>query len=338
MRGSAATESAALVLALTLALAAASPASPSLSAASSTVACDIVVAGGATASLAAAITAAEAAPELTVCFTEVTDWPGGQMTAGGVPAIDFGGPNEQADNQPASFRSAMGSIPGDGSPHTANMGSGSPGACSVSTKCYLPNVLVDSWIMPRLARSPNLKVFLRTAVVATERHSTTGAVLSLTAVQRQPRAGVAEWSARLSDELPDWYSTHDSAAFTKRNLTLTAAVFIDGTELGDVLATSGLPFLQGIEQPHENSTTVDSHCGQAATLTFYAELLDRTPPTPPQPLPEGNSAGAPWTKNLTELEFRHTWSWRRAFCAGNRSLAAVNVGDITQVRTRFFLG
>jgi ribulose 1,5-bisphosphate synthetase/thiazole synthase len=44
--------------------------------------CDIVVAGGSTASLATAITAAEADPSLTVCFTEITDWPGGQMTAG----------------------------------------------------------------------------------------------------------------------------------------------------------------------------------------------------------------------------------------------------------------
>lgn len=47
------------------------------------VSCDIVIAGGSTASLAAAITAAEAAPDLSVCFTEITDWPGGQMTAGG---------------------------------------------------------------------------------------------------------------------------------------------------------------------------------------------------------------------------------------------------------------
>ena len=40
------------------------------------VTCDIVVAGGSTASLAAAITAAEANASLTVCFTEITDWPG----------------------------------------------------------------------------------------------------------------------------------------------------------------------------------------------------------------------------------------------------------------------
>ena len=196
------------------------------------VSCDVVVAGGSTASLAAAITAAEAAPELTVCFTEITDWPGGQMTAGGVPAIDFGGPNSQPENQPASFRSAMASIPGDGSHHTADMGSGSPGACSVSTKCYLPNVLVEEWVMPRLSKSPNLKVFLRTTIVATRRDPTTGAVLSLTAVQRKARAGVPEWSARLSDELPDWYSPIDSPSFTKRVLTLAGKIFIDGTGAG----------------------------------------------------------------------------------------------------------
>lgn len=41
--------------------------------------CDVVVAGGSTASLAAALTAAEAAPDLTVCFLEASDWPGGQV-------------------------------------------------------------------------------------------------------------------------------------------------------------------------------------------------------------------------------------------------------------------
>jgi hypothetical protein len=119
------------------------------------ISCDIAVAGGSTASLAAAITAAEAAPELSVCLTDWTDWPGGQMTAGGVPAIDFGGLNWRSENQPASFRAAMSTIPGDGAPYdpVLHIGSGSPGACSVSTKCYLPNRLVERWIMPRLRRS-----------------------------------------------------------------------------------------------------------------------------------------------------------------------------------------
>lgn len=51
--------------------------------------CDIVIAGGSLASLAAAITAANASKSA-VCFLEATDWPGGQMTASAVPAIDFG--------------------------------------------------------------------------------------------------------------------------------------------------------------------------------------------------------------------------------------------------------
>ena len=63
----------------------------------------------------------------------------------------------------ASFRSAMSSIPGDGSAPDSKRrtGSGCPGACSVSTKCYLPNVLVEDWILPRLRRASNLVVSTR---------------------------------------------------------------------------------------------------------------------------------------------------------------------------------
>eukprot|EP00040_Diaphanoeca_grandis_P005538 m.33269 g.33269 ORF g.33269 m.33269 type:complete len:680 (-) comp16786_c0_seq1:136-2175(-) len=290
--------------------------------------CDIVVAGGSTASLAAAITAAEADASMAVCFTDFTDWPGGQMTAGGVPAIDFGGSNENPWNQPASFRDAMDSIPGNGTPHTTTMGSGSPGACSVSSKCYLPNVLVEDWIMPRLARSPNLQVFLRTSITNTERDGS-GNVVSITATQRTAKAGgPAEWSQRLSEELHDWYDPADSAAFTKQQLQFTAKVFIEATELGDVLATSGLRFAQGLEMPLENSTVYEN-CGQAQTLTFYMELLPEAP-VPPKVVPAGASGSIPFPTTFSASDWQHTWSWRRSFCSANRSLAAVNVGDITQ--------
>ena len=300
------------------------------------VACDIVVAGGSTASLAAAITAAEAAPSLSVCFTEITDWPGGQMTAGGVPAIDFDGPNHDAANQPASFRDAMASIPGDGHLNNGTHGSGSPGACKVSTKCYRPDTLVREWVMPRLDRLPNLKTYLRTAVVGTAREPDTGRITSVTAVQRTPVPGAPsgpEWSQRLSVELPDWYSGADSSAFTKETLRLGGprSVFIEATELGDVLATAGLPWLQGVETPLENSSAVDPRCGQAATLTFYATLLPpgqpAPPPSPEHPaLPPGSGA----FESTTREAFEYTWTWRRSYCAGNTSLAAVNVGDVTQ--------
>ena len=159
----------------------------------------------------------------------------------------------------------------------------------------------------------------------------TGAVTSVTAVQRTPRDAASEWTQRLSDELPDWYDPKPSHMFTKQTIVLRGSVFVEATELGDVLATSGLPFLQGIETPHENSTRVlDVNCGQAATLTFYAARVARGDPMPPPAPSHGSSEGKPWKVNLTGSDFRHTWSWRRAFCASNRSLDAVNVGDITQ--------
>ena len=73
-------------------------------------ACDILVLGGSASALASAITAAEAglsslgtrAPR--VCLTEPTDWLGGQLTASGVSAIDFGNRNRLPAYQAASFR------------------------------------------------------------------------------------------------------------------------------------------------------------------------------------------------------------------------------------------
>ena len=46
--------------------------------------CDVLIAGGSLASAAAAVAASAASSKLTrVCFLEITDWPGGQASAGG---------------------------------------------------------------------------------------------------------------------------------------------------------------------------------------------------------------------------------------------------------------
>ncbi len=74
--------------------------------------------------------------------------------------------------------------------------------------------------------------------------------------------------------MSDWYSTSDSSLFTKSVFTLTARVFIDATELADVLVTGGIPFAQGFEVPTETSNETNPSCGQAWTLTFYMELLE----------------------------------------------------------------
>ena len=53
---------------------------------------------------------------------------------------------------------------------------------------------------------------------------------------------------------------------THRNEAGPHSVYIEATELGDVIATAGLPWLQGVETPFENSSAVDSGCGQVRNL------------------------------------------------------------------------
>jgi hypothetical protein len=87
--------------------------------------CDIVVAGGSTAALAASLAAARTAPEKRICLLESTNWPGlcppsssffppaqavtdchgfptpgGQLTSSAVSAVDFGNHNVHPVNQP----------------------------------------------------------------------------------------------------------------------------------------------------------------------------------------------------------------------------------------------
>ena len=49
--------------------------------------CDVIIAGGSTAAFAAALSSAHAGVK--TCLIEPTDWVGGQLTASGVPAVDF---------------------------------------------------------------------------------------------------------------------------------------------------------------------------------------------------------------------------------------------------------
>ena len=237
-----------------------------------TIHCDIVVAGGSTASLAAAITAATAAPNSSVCLTDPTDWVGGQMTSSAVSAIDFGA-NSSPVYQSRSFRSLMTAL---GAPHN-------PGACWVSKMCYEPTNLLEQWVNPTLAALPNLRVFNRTVVTSVEPCDMGSRICALTAVQRTAKAsgGAAGWSKLLSESVEDWYDPVASLDFEKATLRLEGSAFIDATEFGDVLVSGAatalkLPVVQGIEEPTELSSNTDDQCGQAATLTFYMGIRNRS--------------------------------------------------------------
>eukprot|EP01043_Picozoa_sp_COSAG02_P023948 COSAG02_NODE_1294_length_13401_cov_32.784393_12_plen_1223_part_01 len=235
--------------------------------------CDVLIAGGSTAALSAALTAAVAEPTLTTCLTEPTDELGGQLAFN--PAIDYG-------HEPIKPSKEWSSLV------TAVTDASSP--CWVSKSCYPPARLAK-WIQSRLVALPNLRVLVRTMVRGAIREPG-GRVTALRLVTRTPLSRDHEWDGRLSDTLADWYSPDPSQQFAKRVRTINAAVIVEASELGDVLATAGLPHTQGVEVPTESSLSTDDSISQSICFTFYMEMLNKAPLTA-DPAPPGNA----WTSS-----------------------------------------
>lgn len=232
--------------------------------------CDVIIAGGSTAALAAALTSAR--EERLTCLIEPTDWPGGQMTASGVSAIDFshinvkgysmGRESQRPENLEKTFYSWMQSLPGN------------PGACWVSDKCYEPKMLIEEQVFPTINNEPYLKVFLNTVVKSV---STKGRQIeSLTAITRTPVKG-SGYERYLSEDIADWYSSSNSKNFIKTTTTFVGRnnampVFIDATEFGDMLVLSGSEWLQGTEASDGALENDNDTCGQAIVYPIAAVL------------------------------------------------------------------
>lgn len=177
------------------------------------------------------------------------------------------------------------------------------GECWVSSKCFQTQIVMDAWVFPLMARFPNLQVYFNTAVQSVTRSANT--ITSVTAVRRTPASGTTGWEALLSAQLQDWYSSTPSALFpTKETITFNVSangVVIEATEFGDVLASASaadgsadqLLFAQGIEAPYENSTSLITTCGQAATIPFFMSYGYDVAPSP-DPIPQGGAEGEPF--------------------------------------------
>jgi len=242
---------------------------------------DVVIAGGTTAALAAAIAAHDAGAR--VALIEPTDWPGGQLTSSGVPAVDEAW-HKLVDPKTKEVLldvAAAARNPVNMSPLFRDMlaRNGVGGDGWVSRFCFEPKHLLKSEIEPLLAaRRERLTVF-RDAVVKRVL-ANDSAITSITVVQRTPRDGVA-WNGydRLpSEDLADWYDPRPSARFDKRvfriddsHKDVNSMVFIDATEWGEVLALAEAPYLQGVEQV-DGETQSNDRCGQSTVFGFVQEL------------------------------------------------------------------
>eukprot|EP00035_Acanthoeca_spectabilis_P033268 m.22716 g.22716 ORF g.22716 m.22716 type:complete len:852 (+) comp5851_c0_seq1:51-2606(+) len=299
--------------------------------------CSVVIAGGSTAALAAAI--ASAKEGVRTCLLEPTDWPGGQMTSAGVPAIDFNNANDLVDPDGNHVNVSFAShYPGNHAPEFFELlnSINSTGRCSVSSNCFPPQAMVQS--IKRLLAKPeianNLDVYLLTVPVNAS-GTLDGHVSSAQFVQRRVvGAACGGWDIPLSEGLPDYYSPTPSQRWDKRILDFRGAAgarmptFIDATEWGELLALLDAPYLQGLSEKFDGDSSGqggNDQCGQSFSVTLTATLHDQpqeeTDHFPPMPQPE-------YTANC-DTNASCSFIWERRRLISTNPTGAIASGDMT---------
>lgn len=238
--------------------------------------CQVVVVGGATAGMSAALAAA--ADNVSTCLLEPTGWVGGQLATHGVPAVDF-----SPEGYPTQFGQTLDTQHANVSPLfrvvLEGMAKANYRTCWVSPFCYLPDHLVADVLKPMLrAHAPHLRVYYNTVVKNITRVG--GRITAVTAITRTARnASACPWAPgmerRVSQQLRDWYSPSESAHYSKEVRTFHAPeVVIDGSYWGEALALSGGAFLQGCDERFDGDTSGlgDDALGQSATFTFHTHM------------------------------------------------------------------
>jgi hypothetical protein len=267
--------------------------------------CDVVIVGGSTAALSAALTSARDGAD--TCLLEPFNQAGGQLL--NTPAIDHawhtatqptaahqlvksGDVDKLFDNQPPGLRDWLTQLGGVGNPQNCWVAGNDDCFLPVHSsfpivgKAILPD-LIGKPVLPAMLTStgalnrPNLRVFYNTVLRASSVTTTTAGMQKITALTATKRIATTGASAPtmdgfdrpLSEEIASWYSTTANARWNKAQLTFTGKanglIVIDASEFGDVLATSQSSYLVGTETATESDLTTAESCGQAFVFSFF---------------------------------------------------------------------
>ena len=289
--------------------------------------CQILIVGGSTSALGAAISAAKILHSRT-CLLEPTDWTGGQLTSELLSAPDFafhsvtdkdtnftldvGSIDRQLNNQNALFREMLDTL-------------GDTGHCWVSPECSLPDQFHSRVVKPFVDQ---IRLFSNTVIKRVIKSENGRRILQVDAVQRTANPSSTNKCRFLSEELPDWYSTDDSPWFNKSQLSFTNLSFvIEGTSWGEVLVLANASYLQGAMEQFDGDTSGAGNpfCGQSFTFDFLEQLHDTPVDEPVNPLPEPMGGG---NYSLDGFTWERIWTYRRV----NTTPASdypVAVNDIT---------
>ena len=209
--------------------------------------CDVLVAGAGMGGVSGAMVLASRGHS--VCLTEETKWIGGQMTAGGVSALDehkfieiTGAPRSYLTMRERIrdvYRSKGYIRP------EYNWTNLNPGACYVSSLCFEPKTGVDV-LEKMLAAYSGIRLMKRTIVAGLAVDA--GAIVSAVAYNLE----------------------------TKQVVRIVPKFVLDATEMGDLLPMAGVPYSVGSEaknttgEPHA-ADTANASCVQSFTYPFVIE-------------------------------------------------------------------
>eukprot|EP00823_Brevimastigomonas_motovehiculus_P005320 TRINITY_DN3900_c0_g1_i1.p1 TRINITY_DN3900_c0_g1~~TRINITY_DN3900_c0_g1_i1.p1 ORF type:complete len:570 (-),score=103.21 TRINITY_DN3900_c0_g1_i1:113-1822(-) len=282
--------------------------------------CEVLIVGGTTASLSAALSSARM--KVHTCLLEPTDWVAGQLTASGVSAIDFAWhtvTNSVTKQKEEVYKYARDekNLAYDFMKIVKQIGS--PGQCWVSTNCFPPLTFLHT-LSPFLSEvSEYLSIYYNTVPKRVEtkinQQNNNKIITVVEAIQRISVTGKTGWERLLHQDLSDWYSPNDSIFFTKKNFRFLPPPdaqtwpVMDATEWGEILALSGAPYLQGTSEKFDGDVSGEGNdqCGQAITFGLAEDLHAQDTPEPsnPYPVPE------PLFYNYSGYTFQQIWTYRR---------------------------
>ncbi|MEM9353511.1 MAG: FAD-dependent oxidoreductase [Planctomycetota bacterium] len=287
---------------------------------------EVVIAGGTTAALAAAIASAEKGAK--TALLEPTDWIGGQLTASGVPAVDeaWHSITDKTTGKVLLDVSTLARKPKNMTPKFRDMllETGCPGGCWVSRFCFEPKPVLDEHLLPATAAvASRLTVYPNTVVKSLTTDESTKRVTGLVAIRRFPRTGV-KWQGYdrpPSADIVDWYSAEPSERFEKRTLRFDGSragkrfVVIEATEWGEVLALCGARYLVGVDE-FDGAVKGDDTYGQATVYGVVQEYSEEPKIEPVPDLGVDRLGFGPYTERDDAWE--KIWTYRRLRGSGDK--------------------
>jgi len=219
------------------------------------VSCEILIAGAGAGGFAAALRAADYGH--TVCLTEESGWIGGQITAGGVPALDehkfieITGATRTYHEMRARIRDYY-RRRYTLSPAAAKLSNLNPGSCYVSSLCFEPKAGVEVLTEMLAPRRGKVNLMLRSKVFALDVDKASGIIRSALVYHFDRQNG-------------------------ERVTRIHPRMVLDATELGDLLPLAGAPYTTGSEsradtgEPHA-AVQANPACVQSFTYTFAIDV------------------------------------------------------------------